>query len=332
MASLTERLGQYFLSNIKIRCSETRTHYERSIRQLSEFLGRDATDADLTDDNCTAFMLWTLGQGLTEVTSNQRIKQVRALWEWMARRRMVEQFPTFKLLDEPEQSPVAYTPSQANQLFAACAKQLGYIGPFPADLWWLSLHWWFWATAERTEATLMLQREHLDLSMAIARVPAKIRKGGKKPMTYRLPPRLCELLAEMNRYPSRSNLVWERQFDVAAFYHRYRRLVASAGLPTPRGRCGPKKLRITVLTMIRALGGDATAFAKHSSPQVTDESYIDDALVLAMQQGVWPPQNLNPERPDSGWLKRWLGRAGVLSMLAHLPDSLALLPLGGLGG
>jgi integrase len=308
MTLLSELLSRYFLSNVKIRCQETRTHYERSVRQFGEFLEHDPTDADLTDDNCTGFMLWTLDQGLTEVTANQRVKQLRALWEWAARRRMVELFPTFKLFDEPEQQPVAYGPGQVNQLFAACAKQRGYIGPFPSDLWWLSQHWFYWATAERTEATLLLQREHLDIASGIARVPAKIRKGGRKAMAYRLPPRLCELLAEMNRYPSRSGLVWERQFDVGAYYHRYRRLVASAGLPTPRGKCGPKKMRITVLTMIRALGGDPTAFAKHSSTQVTDESYIDEALILAMQQGIWPPPNLNPEKPG-GWLKRWLGRA-----------------------
>lgn len=309
MVLLTEQLSRYFLSNVKIRCAETRTHYERSVRQFGEYLGRDATEVDLSDDNCTGFMLAALDEGLTEATANQRVKQLRALWEWMARRRLVEQFPTFKLLDEPEQQPIAYSPGQVNQLFAECAKQLGYIGPFPSDLWWLSQHWWYWATAERTEATLLLQREHLDVQNQIARVPPRIRKGGRKAMTYRLPLRLCELFSEMNKYPSRSGLVWERQFDTGAYYHRYRRLVAAAGLPTTRGKCGPKKMRITVLSMIRALGGDPTAFAKHSSQSVTDESYIDEALVLAMKQGIWPPGNLNPEKPSGGWLRRWLGRA-----------------------
>ncbi len=126
-------------------------------------------------------------------------------------------------------------------------------------------------------------------------------------MTYRLPDRLCELLAELFRYPSHSGLVWECHFGQSAYYHRYRRLIASAGLPIVRGKCGPKKMRITVFTMIRGLGGDATAFARHSSPQVT-ESYIDQALLLAMKQGVWPP-NTNPERPKGGW-RRWFGRAG----------------------
>jgi len=307
MTLVSELLPLYFSTNIKIRHPATRTHYKRSFRQYGDYLGHPPTLDDLDDDTLTGFLLWSLSHGLTEVTANQRAKQVRAFWEWAARRRQVEKFPTLKFLDEPEQMPVAYTPQQVEQLFATCAKQTGYIGPSPSDLWWLSQHWWLYSTGERTEATLLLSRDHVDLTNQVARVPASIRKGGLKSMAYKLPNRLCELLAELFQYPSRSGLVWERNFGVSAYYHRYKRLVKAAGLPTPRGKCGPQKMRITVFSMIEGLGGDATAFARHSSRQVTDESYIDQALVLAMRKGVWPPST-NPERPK-GW-RRWFGRAG----------------------
>lgn len=304
---IAELLPLYFSTNIKIRKGDTRTHYARSFRQFGECLGHPATLDDLHDDAMTGFMLWSMGQGLTEVTANQRVKQLRAFWEWAARRRLVDKFPAFKNADEPERLPVAYTMAQLERLFAECHKQRGYIGPCPADLWWLSQHWFFFVTGERTEATLDLLREHVDLGGQVARVPASIRKGGLKSMTYRLTDRLCELLAEMFKYPSRSGLVWERQFGVSSYYHRYRRLVAAAGLPTTRGKCGPQKIRITVLTMIEAMGGDPTAFARHSSRAVTDESYIDQALLLAMKKGVWPP-TIDPEKPK-GW-RRWIGRTG----------------------
>lgn len=303
---VSDLLPLYFSTNIKIRHPDTRTHYERSFRQYGDYLGHQPTTDDLNDDVATGFLLWSLSHGLTEVTANQRVKQIRAFWEWAARRRLVELFPAFKSLDEPELIPVAYTMPQIEQLFAACAKQLGYIGPCPADLWWLSQHWWYFATGERTEATLALLRDHIDISGQVARVPASIRKGRLKSMAYRLPGRLCELLAEIWKYPSRSGLVWERSFGESAYYHRYKRLVTAAGLPTPRGKCGPQKMRVTVFTMIEGMGGDATAFARHSSRQVTDESYIDQALLLAMKHGVWPP-NMNPERPK-GW-RRWFRSA-----------------------
>ncbi len=303
-------LPLYFSSNIKIRQPETRTHYERSFRQFGECLGRPATLDDLCDDLVTKFILWSVGQGVAEVTANQRAKQIRAFWEWAARRRLVEVFPTFRKIEEPEQMPIAYMPGELPLLFGACKKQTGYIGPIPADLWWLSQHWWFFATGERTEATLLLRREHVDLVNGIARVPASIRKGGRKNMVYKMPPRLCELLAEVVRYPSQGGLVWERHFGLGAYHGRYRKLIASSGLPVVRGKSGPKKMRITVLTMVRALGGDATDFAKHSSKQVTDDSYIDDALILAIQKGVWPPVDINPEGSKAGWLKRFFGKAG----------------------
>jgi integrase len=306
---LVELLPRYYAANTRLRRVETRQHYERSIRQFGEYLGHDPTLADLTDDNATGFMLSTLDAGLTAVTSNQRVKQIRALWEWAARRKYVDTFPTYLPLDEPDTQPIGYTPAQVMQLFAACSQQTGYIGPFPAALWWRSQHWWYWSTAERTEATLSLERSHVDLDAAIARVPAKIRKGGRKAMTYRLPPQLVELFGEMFKYPIQSPLVWERDFGIAAYYHRYRRLVEAAGLPTPRGKCGPKKLRITVLSMVRGLGGNATEFAKHSSSAVTDESYIDEAIVMCMTKGVWPPKNIDPEK-SRNWLLRLFGRAG----------------------
>lgn len=207
---LSELLPRYLSANIKIRKQGTREHYERSVSQYAEYLGREPTLNDFNDDAATGFMLWTLAAGLSEVTANQRVKQIRALWEWAARRRYVEAFPTFKLLDEPEQQPIAYTPAQLGALFATCKKQVGYIGPYPADLWWTSQHWWYFATAERTSATLSVARDNFDLTSGIARVPAKIRKGGRKSMAYRLPQRLIDLLTEMFRYPSRNGIVWER--------------------------------------------------------------------------------------------------------------------------
>jgi hypothetical protein len=62
------------------------------------------------------------------------------------------------------------------------------------------------------------------------------------------------------------------------------------------------------LSMVRGLGGNATEFAKHSSTSVTD-GYIDEAIVMCMTKGVWPPKNIDPEK-SRNWLLRLFGRAG----------------------
>jgi integrase len=285
---LTDLLPTYFQSNIRIRKQDTRDHYYKSLRRFADYLGHEPTLDDLTDDNCTGFILWTVDtEKLTEVSGNQRAKQIRALWNWAAKRRIVEAFPTFQEIAEPELVPKAWSPEQLAQLFAACERQTGYIGPCRASLWWLALHNFLLDTGERTEASLSLRWEWYDAGLRTVSVPAKVRKGGKKAMVYRISERTANSFEQI-RQPVRE-FVFERQFGTSAFLHRYSRLVKAAGLPTPRGKHGPKKMRITVFTMIECGGGDATAFARHSSRQVTDDSYIDRTLTVALSKNKWPP-------------------------------------------
>src|SRR3990172_3181337 len=115
--TLLDLLARYFAANPTIRSERTRTYYRRAVRQFGEHLGRPATLADLDDE---AIIGWTLAiaSSACEVTANQRAKQLRALWEWAARRRLVEQFPTFKRLREPEPMPVAWSDNELHLLFA----------------------------------------------------------------------------------------------------------------------------------------------------------------------------------------------------------------------
>lgn len=309
MQTLDELCDHYLSVNTRIRDQRTRDHYRRSLRQFAHYLGCIATTDHLTDDNLAGFMLWTVDGGLVEQTANQRAKQIRALWDWAARRRMVEMFPTVKPLREPEPMPVAWKSHELPILFAACEAQRGYIGPHRASTWWSAMHWWEWDTGERAGATFNLRREFIDLQSRTASIPGRMRKGGRKAMIYRLRERTCELFAEMMKAPTDTGLVFDRNWkDEQSFYSRYRKLIADAGLPWVARKTGLQKMRITVFTMIEANGGNATAFAKHSSRRVT-ESYIDGTIIAACQKGAWPTDDVRPDKPQ-GWLKR-LFRAGA---------------------
>lgn len=300
MQPLTDLCDHYLAVSTSIRKEQTRRHYRRSIRQFSDFLGRAATTDDLTDDNVCGFMLATVSSGHVEATANQRAKQVRALWEWAARRRMVEAFPTFRKLPEPEPDPVAWRSDQLAALFHGCQRQTGWIGPHLSATWWLGLHWWLYDTGERAAATFALRREWIDLSSGTARVPGRARKGGRKAMIYRLRGRTRELFAKMLQSPSDTGLLFDRPWqDDQTFYGRYRKVVRSAGLPWVKRKTGLQKMRITVFTAIEAAGGDATAFARHSSR----------AIIAACQRGQWPIEGLRPDQPPPGFWRRWFGRA-----------------------
>lgn len=309
MQPLTDLLEHYLSVATQIRKQETRDHYWRSVRQFAEYLGHEPTAADLTDDALCGFMLATVQQGHAEGTANQRVKQLRALWEWAARRRMVEAFPTFKKLVEQEPDPVAWRPEQLAALFEASARQTGWIGPHRAATWWLSLHWWLYDTGERATATFSLRREWLDLVSGTARVPGKARKGGRKAMIYRLRPETCELFREMLSVPSDSGLVWDRPWkDWQCFYKRYRGVIKAAGLPWVVRKTGLHKMRVTVFTMIEANGGNATLFARHANRSTT-EAYIDRTIIAAVDDGQWPLTDVRPDSPPPWW-RRWFGRAG----------------------
>lgn len=301
-SSLVDILPRYFSTNAGVRKAATRTHYQRSIEQFSRHLGHAATLTDLTDDNLVGFMIATVQSGLCEVTANQRAKQLRALWTWCAKRRLVDQWPTFREIAEPEPMPVAWTDEELHKLFSGCAKQTGWIGPHQACDWWAAFHWWMFDTGERTDATLHLRREWIDLERAIARVPAVARKGGRKGQVYRLSPRTIELFRRLFVVPTPTGLVFDRNWN--DFYKRYRRLLSSCGLPYVPRKSGPQKMRCTVFTLIEASGGNATEFARHSSRRVTD-AYLDRAILLAQKRGSWPPQGYNPEQKSTSWRNLW---------------------------
>lgn len=307
---LQPHLARYLDTNTRIREPKTQEHYWRSLRLFEKHLGRTPTLADLNDEALSAFLLATIRvDKLTAHTANQRAKQLRAFWNWCAKKRLAAEFPTFHDLDEPEPMPEAWDESELHLLFTGCARQQGWIGPHHASTWWLSIHWWWLATAERTEATMHVERSMLNLDKQIARVPASIRKGGRKNQIYHLPPRLCELLEPMFRVDSPTGLVWDHPWKSwRTLYTRYRKLIDDCGLPRVRGKSGPKKTRITVYTMIEAAGGDASKFARHSDRRVT-QHYLDQAMLAAHSKGVWPPKELNPELRPKSWRNGW----GLLS-------------------
>ena len=305
---LTEIAGRFLAANTRIRRQDTRDHYYRSIRQFSAHLGHEATTDDLNDDALASWMLATVDAGLTEVTANQRAKQIRSLWNWAAKRRLVEVWPTVRNLTEPEPMPLAYDMDEVQRLMDACRRAKGWVGPHRARDWWTSLHLFIWDTAERIGAVLAITRDLVDLDKLTVRVPAKLRKGGRLSMSYTIRPETASALQVMLVPLSDSGLVWEHHWRCdSTMYRAYRTIVRDAGLKWDRRQSGFQKLRRTVLTMIEVAGGDATAFARHSSRRVTKESYLDQRILAAVKKQVWPLPPKSAKHGFFDWLRRAAG-------------------------
>ncbi len=295
------------LCELRLRCivspvaPSTKDHYRRAVRMFSEFLEHQCTTADLTAENIIGFANHTVAQGNTQVTGNQRIKQLRAMWEWGARatnpvtgEAYVKSLPPRSLkIKCPKKNPQCWRPDELVKLFKACEQQTGWIGPHKASNWWLALHWWLYNTGERIEATFALRPSMVDLSLSMAEVPAEVRKGGMMPMQYVLSSRCVDALGVL--LSRTEEYVFEGHWTHGSSFHSaYRRLVEVAGLPHVRHKSGPHKMRRTVASFISAMGGNASFFLGHAARNVAEESYIDRAFVMAHQSHLWPTDNLDP--------------------------------------
>jgi len=266
---------EFFRVNVSIRSEKTRKQYRSALCDFREAIGHDPTPADLTDDNLGALMNLTLQRGDTAVYANQRRQKIRALWEWLARKRRVAEFPTVPKMKEPKRVPRAWTLEQLDKLLAACRRQRGWIVPgIAAADWWAGLHYLLWDCAERVTATFALEWTMLDMQTGVLLVPAEIRKGQGSDESYRLRPETLTILARMK--PAGHAKIFPLS-SMGKFYKHYSRLLEMAGLPTDR-KSKTHRMRKSVASHLAARGYDATAALGHSSPEVT-KCYLDPSIV-----------------------------------------------------
>lgn len=279
-------VSDYLPSKTSISSQATIRQYGRCLRLFSVFLGHPAEPRHLTDKTVGKFLRWLVEvEGVKAITANGYVKQVKALWTWLAKKRIVEMFPTVEKLKEPEPTPVAWTEDELQQLMSACRECVGFVGPVLANLFWVAFHCVLFDTGERTGAMLELKWQWLDWKSGHLTVPGEFRKGRVKAMVYKLKPATVKALRAIAK-PQR-----ERIFELGhngplnpesfsqVFYPKYKSLVKGAGLPWVPRQSGPQKMRRSFASHIEAAGGNATKALKHRDRRVTEDSYLDPRIV-----------------------------------------------------
>lgn len=288
---------RYIPQNLEIQSEKTVENYRLAYKLLGMFLGREPELPDLNDESFAAYMTWLLRvRGLAAPTVNGYAEKLKAFWNWAAKKRIVEQFPTVGSLPEPEQLPIAWREDELIKIFNGCRSQRGFVGDVPAFRWWTTIHAWFWCTAERSGATFSLRVEHLNLSEGIARLPAEIRKGKRKPAAYHLWPDLVEMLrAMLPPFTKPRELVfdWDSHFDRGTFYNRYDKMLQRLNLPHDRKRkC--HAMRISHASWLHVAGGDSTRALGHADPATTRKSYLDLTLDRPDECRLFLPWSQSP--------------------------------------
>lgn len=297
---LLERLLEDRIDDVCLPLKDaTATHYRRCIRHYGRWLERPATVADLKAKPLMGWAASVTASGKSPHTSAQMLKQLRAIWQWAWQEQIVNRPPPRGLRVRTERvQPDEWTGDELAKLFAAAARQRGWIGPHKASDWWSGVLWWSYNTGARSGETWQLTPAMLDLERGIASVPAAIRKESRVPMQWWLTKECREVLW---RVAERSEGLlftapWKYQSCV---YRHYRALLEDADLPNDR-RNGLQKMRRTVATRIKIRGGDPGLWLGHAPRTVAAEHYEDRWAIQTALRHVWPTDCIKDGLPPEG--------------------------------
>ena len=246
--------------------------YKYSIRLLAETTGQEPTLDNLNDMALAKHMQALIDQGRSSHSVNKERSQIVAFWNFAAKIRMVESFPTVPAVGAPDRLPQAWSQQQLQSLFDSCRNEKGLIGGITAGDWWLAIHHVLWDTGERIGAILKVCWNNYEDGWLT--VPGEYRKGKKRSMQTRLHTDTTKALAAI---PAREGLIFPWDKSKTYIYYVYKRILKRAGLPTDR-RSKFHRMRRSVASHMHAAGGDATEQLGHSSDSITRKSYLDPRI------------------------------------------------------
>lgn len=285
LLTVCERL--YFKLHLRLKES-TRYQYRHALADWAQYLGREPTVADLTDDSVTLWMADGLARGKSAVYVREMAGRVSALWTWMAKRDRTMAFPSFAKPDAPDALPTALSEHELRRLFESAGRERGRICDIPAGLWWTSFLAFVWNTAERKTAALACQVAWIDLATGTVSIPPQFRKGGKKWGIYRLWTETLKLVVQcLEAQPGREQ-IWPQDFCHESYYTRYNRILRDAGIPVDR-RHKTHSLRCSHATWLSVKGGDPTQQLGHGDPNTTRRYYLDPKFTTRDQPKLFIP-------------------------------------------
>lgn len=283
----------YFPLNLRIH-EPTRYQYRIMLRDYSTFLGRPCTKADLTDDQVTLWQSKRLADGLAPRTVKERAGRIQTLWTWMAKRRMVEMFPTFAKPRVPKGMPVALSEDELRRFFRSAKKERGLLAGIPSDLWCVSYFAFVLNSSERKSAAMAIEIGWLNLDSRVCVVPPDVRKGGIKGAVYPLWPETAILIRACIAVNPNRVLVWPWDKCEESYYTLYNRILRDAGLPVTR-KYKTHSLRVSHNTWHKVMTGQHSPLLGHSDSATSETFYEDKRFTTKDMPPFFIPWQEPPE-------------------------------------
>lgn len=202
--------------------------------------------------------------------------QIRALWEFAARRGLTDQFPLLRPIRVPERIPEAWTTEEVCRLIEAAGAHKGAFAGVPAGLFFQALIRVLYDTGERISAVMALQWD--DVRGDLVTFRAETRKRQTRDVTRGISPITRHALEQIRR-PRRTVFEWDR--CPSNLWRHIGLINKRAGLPADR-KSKFHRLRKTCASYAAAGGLDAQKLLDHSSPATT-RAYLDPRIVTQRQ-------------------------------------------------
>jgi integrase len=246
--------------------------YGYTLRSWGEVLGRPPETTDLEELSVARFLAYRVRK-LSAATAAKDRAQLRALWEFCARRKLVDTWPQVPRIIVPERIPEAWLTDEMKALLASAAQEQGRIGGFPASAVWKAILLLCYDTGERIASVVDVRASDVRGCNVIFR--AEERKGRRRDILREISVECADALLAIRRSPDDTAIPWDRHRT--CLWRILKIILQRAGLPSDR-RCKFHRIRKTTASYYEAAGGSAQRLLDHSSPAVT-RKYLDPRIV-----------------------------------------------------
>jgi integrase len=233
----------------------------------------------LTDLTVARFLAGRERETCRATAARDRV-QLLALWRYAARKRMkasdgtLLDFPEVPIMRAPARVPVAYTSEDVALLIREARRFTGTIAGIPEGDWWSSLLLCLWESGERINAVMHTKWREVDTAGRRITFRAETRKNQTRDIDRQISPTLAAWLS--GRIQSPNALVWPWDRNPCLLWKRLQGIASRARVQY-RGFHGIRRAAVSYAEA--ACPGAGQKLADHSSPAITQKSYLDPRIV-----------------------------------------------------
>ncbi len=286
-------------TRLRQSCSKQVGDYERALKLIYSYAGKELSFADLTDELVEEFLTYCLENGVSAATCNKYRSVLLSFWRWGWKKRLTNEQPRDVPKLKVEEAFVdAWTTAELELIVNAATKLPGHICDIPANVWWPAFILCLYDTGLRFNALILRQTAELNLDTGWLSVDAKDQKQ-RKAQAFKLHSDTLRFIRMMEPKDRKFLFPWYA-VDGHAIRAQYRTILQAAGLPSTK-RDLFHKLRRTSATSLAVVTDENTArdHLGHSDVSVT-RRYLDTRQLrtVAAADIINRPRIASEERRD----------------------------------